>query len=353
MIRRIKILTIVAIFISSLMVIVSSCDLKDEIDDALEDVATSIVVVSGESQTGLMGDALENPIVIQVRDQGGDPFEGATVNFAVEEGSVSPASATTDANGEASLTWKLGIESTSQILTVTSLMADGETELYGSPLSVYATATIPTVTDIDGNVYRYVTIGSQKWMAENLKVTRYSDGTEIQLVTDNTEWADPANYTANAFCYVNNDVNSDYGAFYTWAAATNNTSSTTNPSGIQGACPTGWHIPSKAEWDQLVNELGGTSNAGIKLKETGTEHWWASQYEEGTNESGFTALPAGYRSTIHEGEVVYQKQFANFTSATADDYYFVTTFKLSHDSEGAEYGDYQKANGLSVRCVKD
>ena len=125
-----------------------------------------------------------------------------------------------------------------------------------------------TCKDYDTNDYTSVTIGNQVWMAENLKATHYPNGTAIPYVTDNTAWGNLGdNNTDDAYCYYNNNAGGEagtYGALYTWAAAMgdNAVSSSTNPSGVQGACPAGWHLPSDAEWTELTDYLGGTSVAG-------------------------------------------------------------------------------------------
>ncbi|MFC2126653.1 FISUMP domain-containing protein [Bacteroidota bacterium] len=161
------------------------------------------------------------------------------------------------------------------------------------------------LTDFDGNTYETVVIGNQEWMVENLKVTHYADGTPIPLVEDEGIW-DNLGSTDKAYCfYDNSSSNGDiYGALYTWAAAMNGQDgSDNNPSGVQGACPTGWHLPSDAEWKELEMYLGMSqedaddtgwrgTDEGIKLK---AESGWI-QDGNGTNESGFTALPGGYRS---------------------------------------------------------
>ena len=138
-----------------------------------------------------------------------------------------------------------------------------------------------TVTDINGNVYKTVTIGTQTWMAENLKSTKYNNGIPILLVTDNTEWA---SLQSGAYCWYNNDDENrnEYGALYNWYAATNN------------LCPTGWHVPNASDWITLISFLGD-SIAGGKLKEIGTLHWY-SPNTGATNETGFTAKPGGERN---------------------------------------------------------
>jgi len=138
------------------------------------------------------------------------------------------------------------------------------------------------LTDIEGNVYVAVPIGSQVWMVDNLKVTKYKDGTPIPYVT-NTD--DLASLTTGAYTWFNNDeatVKDTYGALYNWYSVSSG-----------NLCPTGWHAPSDAEWATLINFLGGESVAGGKLKAIGTSHWNAPN-TDASNDSGFTALPAGY-----------------------------------------------------------
>ena len=116
-----------------------------------------------------------------------------------------------------------------------------------------------TVTDIDGNVYHTVTIGTQTWMVENLKTTKYNDGTAIPLVTDSTAWL---NLTTPGYCWYNNDAatyKNTYGALYNWF--------TVNTSKL---APSGWHVPTDAEWTTLITYLGGETVAGGQMKSTGT-----------------------------------------------------------------------------------
>ena len=141
----------------------------------------------------------------------------------------------------------------------------------------------PTVTDIDGNVYNTVTIGTQTWMKENLKTTKLNDGSDITQISDNSIWGF---YTSKAYCWYNNDkitYKDTYGAIYNLSTVA-----------TRKLCPIGWHVPSDNEWSILAKNLGGANVAGAKLKESGTLHWTAPN-SEATNGSGFTALPGGYR----------------------------------------------------------
>jgi len=148
--------------------------------------------------------------------------------------------------------------------------------------------TYGTMTDQDGNVYKTITIGTQTWMAENLRTTKYQDGTAIPNETDFTAWK---KLTTGAYCNYNNTTNADfiatYGRLYNWYAFADS----------RMIAPTGWHIPTDAEWTILSTYLGGEDVAGIKIQETGTTHWLRSS-GLATNESGFTALPSGYREGV-------------------------------------------------------
>ncbi len=316
--------------------------------------ATSIELVSGGSQTGNIGTALPNPLVFIVKDQDGNSFQGVTVNFTVGEGSVSSASETSDANGNVSVTWTLGSTEGTQTLTVSAFKSDGTTDLAGSPLQVNTTATAmngsTTVIDFDGNIYQTVQIGNQTWMAENLKVTHFPDGTEIPLVTNKTSWANLGdNDTQKAYCFYDNDENSEYGVLYTSAAAMNGAgSSRTNPSGIQGVCPDNWHLPSDMEWWELRSYLGTATAAG-KMK---TVNYWASPNTGATNESGFSALPGGdrrpdngvFRNLSYGGvwHTTYHKSATN-----------ILVINILYLNEDIKAYNLPKSGAYSVRCVKD
>lgn len=197
------------------------------------------------------------------------------------------------------------------------------------------------VYDIDGNQYEKVVIGTQTWLKPNLKTTRYNDGTTIPNVTNNTTWS---NLTTGAWAYLNNDANynADYGKLYNWYAVNNG-----------NLCPTGYHVPTDAEWTILTDTLGGTSVAGGKLKEVGTVHW-NSPNTGATDEVGFTALPGGYRS-FFSGSFLYIGERGNYWSATpysssSDNSWYRI---LWNDNADVFRGNFNKKNGFSVRCLKD
>ena len=215
----------------------------------------------------------------------------------------------------------------------------------------YINTTAAPVTDFDGNSYSTVQIGSQIWMAENLKTTHFADGTAISLITDNTTWANLGdNDTDLAFCYYNNNASGEattYGALYTWAAAMKG--STTES--IQGVCPTGWHLPDSTDWNSLSAFLGGDAVSGGKLKEAGTSHW-TTPNEGANNESNFSALGSAYRRNDN-GTFAGIKTMSYFWTSTSASTSNAYTFKLSYLSATSAKQSMLKSLGASVRCVKN
>ena len=219
------------------------------------------------------------------------------------------------------------------------------------------------VTDFDGNVYPTVVIGEQTWMARNLAVTTYANGTPIPF-TPEDEWWDSLRVDEKGFCYYDNlNSNSNtYGALYSWSAAVNgqdNIDPELEP--IQGVCPDGWHLPSDGDWKELEMFLGMTAltadstgwrgNIGGKLKSAGREHWLIPN-NGATNETRFTALPAGDRfpkgdyNNLHFSTFFWTSSNYNQDNAWARALgYYVTTMYRGHQD--------LKEFGFSVRCVRD
>jgi uncharacterized protein (TIGR02145 family) len=209
-----------------------------------------------------------------------------------------------------------------------------------SPIVFNPYLTYGQVSDIDGNEYKTIQIGTQEWMAENLKTTKYIDGKSIPNVTDFTEWSD---LTTGAYCWYKNDPYSykaSYGALYNWF--------TVNTGKL---CPAGWHVPSDAEWLTLLNSSGGSTEAGGKLKETSTTHW-LSPNKGATNTSGFTALPAGTLSLWVDPDFSGWNGSGSvgiWWSASASSYFVNSSGSNVTSSEGI----YFKQSAFSVRCLKD
>ncbi len=197
------------------------------------------------------------------------------------------------------------------------------------------------ITDIDGNIYHAITIGTQTWMVENLKTTKYRDGSSIPNVTDGNTWT---GLTSGAYCDYNNlsSNSSVYGRLYNWYTVKDS----------RNVAPLGWHVPTDAEWTILSDYLGGLDISGGKIKEIGTSHW-NSPNTGATNQSGFSALPGGNRN--------YDGQFVGINNASN----WLSTTEFNIDSAWyrncASFGNYiwrgyangYKTGGLSIRCIKD
>lgn len=196
-----------------------------------------------------------------------------------------------------------------------------------------------TVTDIDGNVYSTVTIGTQVWMVENLKVTHYRNGDPIPNVADSTVWVGLA--TGAYSDYNNTPGNSTtYGRIYNWHAVGDS----------RNIAPLGWHVPTDAEWTTLTTTLGGTGVAGGRLKEAGTTHW-SSPNTGATNETGFAAIPGGSRAD--DGAFYSIGEFGTWLSSTQSDADFAWHRGMGYTSGSVSRGYGPKWYGFSVRCVRD
>ncbi len=212
-----------------------------------------------------------------------------------------------------------------------------------SGLSLHFEGWGSTVTDIDGNVYKTITIGTQTWMAENLKTTRYRNGDPITYITDNYQWK---NAYAGAYCWYDNDLSNRavYGALYNYFAVNDS----------RKIAPVGWHIPSKEEWTTLINYLGGESVAGGKMKETGTTYW-LNPNTDASNSSGFNALPGGYRQ---RGTGIFLYKGSNCFFRTSNEefesgYDSSWHIMLLNQNSTITHSFAEKTYGFSVRCIKD
>lgn len=199
------------------------------------------------------------------------------------------------------------------------------------------------IKDIDGNTYKTVTIGTQTWMAENLNVSKYNDGTSIPNVTDSLQWS---KLTTGAWCNYNNidSLGKIYGKLYNWYAV----SSTTN--GNKNVCPSGWHVPTDSEWTVLASYLGGENIAGGLMKEIGLSKWDTPNVDA-TNTSKFTAIPGGYK--FENGNFLNIKKYGYWWSSTESDTYDSFNYILREEISDLDRDDINKKNGFSIRCLKD
>jgi uncharacterized protein (TIGR02145 family) len=195
------------------------------------------------------------------------------------------------------------------------------------------------VKDIDGNEYHTIQIGSQVWMTENLQTTRYNDGTEIPLITDQLAFYE---IKAPCMCWYNNDESANkngFGALYNWYAVD-----------TKKICPSGWHVPSNEEWATMIEFLGGANIAGGKLKSFGIPNW--TSRDAGAQESsGFNVLPAGFR-----GKGAFYpatKSAAIFWTSSVFDDDDAWTRYFQPDTITAGQGHGGKYHGFAIRCLKD
>lgn len=198
------------------------------------------------------------------------------------------------------------------------------------------------ITDIDGNVYNAVVIGTQTWMVENLKVTHYRNGDPIPLVTDQLRWE---NLTTDAYCWYDNEpaYKPAYGALYNWYAVADS----------RNIAPVGWHIPTDAELATLIRFAGGNNEAAAKLKEAGKTHWlYGSAPANIANQTGFTALPGGFRSF---NGLFGQLQLEGFwwSSTEGDNSAKAWSYIMQYNNNSVSRFENENKCGFSVRCIKD
>ena len=196
-----------------------------------------------------------------------------------------------------------------------------------------------TVTDIDGNVYHTVKIGTQVWMAENLKVTHYRNGDQIITIEDGVIW-DYLNH--GAYCIYDHAPSNAviYGNLYNWHAVNDS----------RKLAPEGWHIPTDEEWN-ILNLYLGAETAGGKLKETDTTHW-VTPNAGATNETGFTALPAGIRSSSYIGFTNLRLNTWWWTATVGSGYSPLAWGAAYHNSTLSRQ-EWYPTFGFSVRCIMD
>lgn len=333
------------------LIFASSCN-KDD-DDNGNGNNTGIPVLSTTAITDITQTTAKSGG--NITSDGGAPITVHGVCWSTNENPTIDDNKTEDGTGAGSFTSSVtGLEpNTTYYLRAYATNSAGTS--YGSIMSFTTQegSSGSTFTDPrDGKVYQTVVIGNQVWMAENLaylpRVTPAEYGSEDAWGSYYYVYGYDGTNVADAKA---TDNYATYGVLYNWTAAMDGeASSTTNPSGIQGVCPAGWHLPSEAEWTELTNYLGGTGVAGGKLKETGTTHW---NYPNtgATNETGFTALPGGLRG--HNGTFGHVGRYGYWWSAP--EYYASIAWYRSMGSNSSvvnRRNDNTKV-GFSVRCVRD
>ena len=259
---------------------------------------------------------------------------------------------TTDGTGTGTFISHLSGLTTNTTYNVRAYATNSAGTGYGNTVSF----TIQTVTDIDGNIYTTITIGTQVWMVENLRTRRYRNGADISHDTANADWV---SQTSGAFCNYGNGTSFAYGRLYNWYAVN---------SGSKLA-PAGWHIPTSAEWETLKNYLitnrynyDSTASGNKIAKSLAAQTGWLfspttgsvgnTDYPTFRNKSGFTALPAGIRRSLN-GTFTGFGDVTRWWSATEADPTFADYYSLDYLFSDMKNGNIQKTNGFAVRCIKD
>ena len=278
-----------------------------------------------------------------ITDDGGAIIISRGVCWSTVQNPVVTGSHTTNGSGIGSFTSSITGLSANIHYFIRAYATNSVGTSYGNEINF--TSAIPncgTVSDTDGNVYNTVIIGTQCWMRENLKTSKYRNGINIINVTDSAVWSP---LRTGAWCYYMNDTiyNAIYGKLYNWYAASNS----------NGICPTGWHVPTTSmfsdEWGILATNLGNT-NVGGKLKEAGTNHW-AAPNTGATNETGFTSLPGGYRGYPC---VFYEIGLGGYWwCATSYSILSAYSKSMTYNSNSLNGSSSIFQCGFSVRCLRD
>jgi len=274
-----------------------------------------------------------------VTDDGGSPVTARGVVWSTTEDPTLDDNEgyTSDGNGTGEFTSEIsGLDNETKYYA-RAYATNSWGTAYGE--QVQFTTLFGTVTDADGNLYVAIKIGDQVWMAENLRTTKYNDETDILNITGDNQWK--VNETTGAYAWYDNEESNGeiYGAIYNWIAVETGK-----------LCPTGWRVPSDADWTELTDYAGGLEVAGGKLKETGTEHW-ADPNEGATDEYEFGALPGGTRFVLdgtfrNIGEIGF---WWTSTPDGANRYYRA----MGYDVANVTRWRTSDTAGMSVRCIKE
>jgi uncharacterized protein (TIGR02145 family) len=274
-----------------------------------------------------------------ITDAGGATITARGVCWSTTQNPTIADSKTSDGTGTGSFTSIITGLTATTTYYVKAYATNSAGTGYGNEMS-FKTFT-GEVSDADGNVYNTMTIGTQTWMAENMKTTKYLNGDLIGTTSSPTLDITSESTPKYQWTYSGDPNNADaYGRLYTWYAIMD----------ARKTCPAGWHLPSDTDWQALAAFLGGEGSAGGELKEVGLTHW-QSPNREATNETGFGALPSGYRSMDGTyGEIYQYSPWWSTTEVSLTDSKFWATGYL----DGTMFsGHYSKDYGYAVRCLKD
>ena len=315
-----------------ILILTNSC--KKEEDKGQMPVITTIDVIRITTYTATSGG--------DITSDGGTTVTARGVCWSIEQNPTIDDSKTTNGSGSGSFISDINGLTSGKIYHVRAFATNSVGTAYGLDRS-FTTFRSDAITDIDGNYYNIITIDSQTWLEENLKTTRYRNGDLIGTTTPATLDISAEVTPKYQWAYNGSESNvAAYGRLYTWYAVTD----------IRNVCPTGWNVPTDAEWDLLLTILGGDDVAGGKLKETGLTHW-TTPNTGATNETGFTALPGGARTDFESHTFLAIDTVGVWWNSTESDETLAPIRYMSWNNTGVYRHFRNKEEGLSVRCLRD
>jgi len=295
----------------------------------------------------LKKDELASQVTVYIDYAGGNgkAYSTSTISSTGVSGLTAKMEAGVLNTGEGQFTYIVSGTPTSAGNAVFAISIGGQTcsfEIAVSDANQTVIKAGETITDVDGNQYKTVQIGEQQWMAENLRTTKFNDGTMIPLAIDNSSWL---NAGVPARCYYDNNIsNAKYGALYNWSVIGQYDVNSKN------VCPSGWHVSRNIDWSDLEKYLGGSDVAGGKLKEAGFLNW-DSPNSDATNAALFNALPGGLRTS--NGDFYWIKQRGYWWTATEQNGMDAIYRIIKYDSGEINWSYEYKKMGMSIRCVKN
>jgi uncharacterized protein (TIGR02145 family) len=326
-----------------------TCTLTRIVEGTITTLVCTNAINNGLLIQGIEADSVSSSIPYMGGN--GGMYSAQTINSTGITGITATLAAGTFANGTGLLLFTISGTSATSGTAIFELSIGGRSCSF--ELTVYVATpatcgalnihkpslTYGTMSDQQGNVYKTIVIGTQEWMAENLKTNIYRNGDQIVNLTNYTQWSE---LITGAWVFLNNDGQYDcpYGKLYNWFAVTD----------PRNLCPTGWHVPTDSEWSTLTDYLGGISVAGGKMKTAGTQYWNGPNMNT-TNESGFSGLPGGGR--IYGGGFDNGGISGYWWSSSEDDTSSAWFLSLNYNDGNAFQSLFDKQGGLSVRCLRD